>query len=153
MTDPSHQVYELYIRTTPERLWRAITDGAETPHYFFGTELQPAPREPGEPMRYVRDGRTVLDCRVIEADPPRRLVHSFVATHQDDADPESRVTWEIVPLGEVCRLTLVHEHYAGDTETSRGTIEGWPIVLNGLKTYLETGNELVITWPEAVETA
>ncbi len=94
MTDVSRQVYELYIRTTPDRLWRAITDGAETPHYFFGTELEPAPREPGEPMRYVRDGQTMLDCRVIDADPPRRLVHSFVATHQKEADPESRVTWD-----------------------------------------------------------
>ena len=54
-------------------------------------------------------------------------------------------------MGEVCRLTLTHEHYAGDTETSRGTLTGWNPVLSGLKTLLETGLPLEITFPEGEE--
>ena len=95
----------------------------------------------------------MLEGELLEIDPPRRLVHSFIVSHRkpEDRDPPSRVTWEIEPMGEVCRLTLTHEHYAGDTETSRGTLTGWNPVLSGLKTLLETGLPLEITFPEGEE--
>jgi uncharacterized protein YndB with AHSA1/START domain len=87
-----------------------------------------------------------LKGEVLEINPPHRLVHTFIPAYGDseDRDPPSRVTWEIEPLGEACRLTLTHEHYAGETETYKGTLTGWNPVLSGLKTLLETGTPLRI---------
>jgi uncharacterized protein YndB with AHSA1/START domain len=144
------QVYQIYIRTTPETLWQAITDPAMTKLYFYETVVA-STWKPGTPLcRRRADGTLVLDGEVLEIDPPRRLVHTFVTAYRnaEDRDPPSRVTWEIEPLGESCRLTLSHEHYAGDSETYKGTLTGWNPVLSGLKTLLETGTPLVITFPK-----
>jgi uncharacterized protein YndB with AHSA1/START domain len=144
------QVYQLYIRTTPERLWQAITDPAITKLYFYESSVE-STWKPGGPLNRRRaDGSFMLEGEVLEIDPPHRLVHTFVASHRkpEDRDPPSRVTWEIEPRGETCRLTLTHEHYAGDTETYRGTVTGWNPVLSGLKTLLETGRTLEITFPD-----
>ncbi|HYZ15347.1 MAG TPA: SRPBCC domain-containing protein, partial [Candidatus Acidoferrum sp.] len=63
-------------------------------------------------------------------------------------DPDSRVTWEITPLGATCKLTVVHEHASADTTTAQGTVRGWSMILSGLKTLLETGTPLQIAEPE-----
>jgi uncharacterized protein YndB with AHSA1/START domain len=153
MPQPLRHVYQLYIRTTPEQLWQALTDPALTKLYFYGSAIE-SKLKPGGPLNRRRaDGSFMLEGEVLEIDPPRRLVHSFIVSHRksEDRDPPSRVTWEIEPMGEVCRLTLTHEHYAGDTETSRGTLTGWNPVLSGLKTLLETGLPLEITFPQGEE--
>jgi uncharacterized protein YndB with AHSA1/START domain len=150
MPEPLRQVYQIYIRTTPEKLWQAITDPAMTALYFYELTTESA-WKPGAPLRRCRADRTlVLDGEILEIDPPRRLVHTFVTAYRDpeDRDPPSRVTWEIEPMGESCRLTLTHEHYAGESETYKGTLTGWNPVLSGLKTLLETGQPLVIAFPE-----
>ena len=152
MSQPARHVYQVYIRTTPEKLWRAITDGAITKQYFFGGALQNGDRlAVGAPVTYVDDeGDSITDGVVLEIDAPRKLVHTFIATHRPaaDRDPASRVTWEITPLGEACRLTVVHEHADETTETAVGTTKGWPMILSGLKTLIETGTPLAITMPE-----
>ncbi len=150
MPPPLRHVYQLYIRTTPEKLWQAITDPATTKLYFYESTVESTWR-PGEPLNRRRaDGSFMLEGEVVEIDPPRRLVHTFIASHRkpEDRDPPSRVTWEIEPMGETCRLTLTHEHYAGDTKTYRGALTGWNPVLSGLKTLLETGRPLEIDFPE-----
>jgi uncharacterized protein YndB with AHSA1/START domain len=152
MSQPVTHVYEVYIRTTPEKLWDAITNGAVTKQYLFGAELEPGAMNPGRSMRYHGpDGRQMLDGELLEVEPQRKLVQSWRGMVHPD-DPISRVTWEITPLGESCKLAVIHEHPDETAETVKGTQEGWPIVLSSLKTLLETGKPLEITWPEEAAT-
>jgi uncharacterized protein YndB with AHSA1/START domain len=153
MPQPRRQVYQVYIRTTPEKLWQAITDPAMTKQYFYESAVE-STWKPGEPLNRRRSDRSfMLEGEVLEIDPPRRLVHTFIESDRkpEDRDPPSRVTWEIEPMGDACRLTLTHEHYAGETETYKGTLTGWNPVLSGLKTLLETGRALQITFPEEAD--
>jgi uncharacterized protein YndB with AHSA1/START domain len=154
MQTVKRQVYEVYIRTTPERLWQAITDPEMTKQYFYGSAIQ-TNLQPGTPLNRVRpDGSRMLEGEVLEVDPPRKLVHTFIFKEPNpaDQDPPSKVTWEITALGEVCKLTLTHEHYRGKSVTYQGTLTGWNPVLSGLKTLLETGKPLQIACPEEAAT-
>ena len=72
-------------------------------------------------------------------------MHTFCFAHQKD-DPPSRVTYEIKAMGEMCELTLTHDQFGGETPTYRDVCGGWPVILNGLKTLLETGKGL--PWPK-----
>jgi uncharacterized protein YndB with AHSA1/START domain len=141
---PRH-VYEIFIRTTPERLWRAITDPADTRLYYFGSEVQ-SDWKVGSRLTYLDGGQVSLDCKILEIDPAHRLVHSFAITYDPEAasDRPSRVTWEIEKLGESCRLTLVHDDFDGETRTYHEVEHGWSQILSGLKTLIETGQPLVV---------
>jgi len=139
------KVYEIYIRTTPERLWEAITDSDIRSKYTFGNQITsdwtPGSRfEMGNPAANALLGEGVN----LEVDPPRRLVQSMVALWGEDVKSEgtSRVTWEIEPVGDSCRLTVTHDQLReGANDQLYG---GWPMILSGLKTWLETG-ELLTT--------
>ena len=137
------KVFEIYIRTTPERLWEAITDPEIRAHYNFGAGVRSdwtvgSRLEMGSPKA---DG-LLGDGEVLEVDPPRRLVHTMVALWDDDVKAEgaSRVTWDIAQIEDSCRLTVTHDQLRdGANEQLFG---GWPMILSGLKTWLETGEEL-----------
>jgi uncharacterized protein YndB with AHSA1/START domain len=137
------KVFEIYIRTTPERLWEAITDPEIHSKYHFGaqflTDWTPGSRyELGHPSAEGLLG----EGENLEVDPPRRLVQSMVALWSDDVKSEgtSRVTWEIEPVGDSCRLTVTHDQLRdGANDQLYG---GWPMILSGLKTWLETGQSL-----------
>jgi uncharacterized protein YndB with AHSA1/START domain/DNA-binding transcriptional ArsR family regulator len=141
---PRH-VYEILIKTTPERLWRAITDPADTLLYYYGTKVQ-SDWKVGSKLVYLDGDQVSLDCEILEIDPPRRLVHSFTSAYDPTlaTEPPSRVTWEIEKQGEVCRLRLVHDDFDGETKTYRDVEHGWPTILSSLKTLLETGVPLPI---------
>jgi uncharacterized protein YndB with AHSA1/START domain/DNA-binding transcriptional ArsR family regulator len=143
MSVPPRHVYEVYIKTTPERLWKAITDPADTQLYYYDSKVQ-SDWKPGSRLAYVHDDHVSLECRILEIDPPRRLVHSFSAVFDPEtaADRPSRVTWTIEQLGETCRLTLVHDDFDGETRTYHEVEHGWAEILSGLKTLLETGQRL-----------
>jgi uncharacterized protein YndB with AHSA1/START domain len=143
---PMEKVFEIYIKTTPERLWEAITDSEIRAKYQFGNsvtaEWKPGTRwemgNPGAPGVVLAEGET------LEADPPRRLVVSFNALWGEDVKSEgtSRVTWDIEPVGDSCRLMVTHDQlHEGANDQLYG---GWPMILSGLKTWLETG-ELLTT--------
>ena len=137
------KVFEIYIRTTPERLWEAITDPDVREHYQFG--LRPETDwQPGSPIRmaHPRNPELIGDGEVLEADPPRRLVHTMRALWGDDVKAEGfgRVTWEIEPVGDSCRLLVTHDELR--TDANPQIYGGWPMILSGLKTWLETGEEL-----------
>lgn len=137
MSEPLHQVYQVYIRTTPERLWQALTDPQMTRQYFYGSLVE-SDWKVGSPLnRNNPDGEHMLEGELLEIEPMRRLVHTFYDS--GFADPPSRVTWEIEQLGDVCKLTLTHEHYRGESDVFKSTLTGWNPVLSGLKTLLETG--------------
>jgi uncharacterized protein YndB with AHSA1/START domain/DNA-binding transcriptional ArsR family regulator len=140
---PMEKMFEIYIRTTPERLWEAITDSEIRSKYNFGVRVN-SDWKPGSRIETVHDGAPgpLGEGEVLEADPPHRLVHTMVALWSDDVKSEgtSRVTWEIEPVGDSCRLLLTHDQLReGANDELYG---GWPMILSGLKTWLETGQEL-----------
>jgi uncharacterized protein YndB with AHSA1/START domain/DNA-binding transcriptional ArsR family regulator len=145
LENPMEKVFEIYIRTTPERLWEAITDPEMRAKYNFGNQITsdwtPGSRfEMGNPRADGLLGEGVN----LEVDPPRRLVQTMVALWGEDVKSEgtSRVTWEIEPVGDSCRLVVTHDQLReGANDQLYG---GWPMILSGLKTLLETG-ELLTT--------
>ena len=136
-------VYEILIRTTPERLWAALTDPEQSRLYYFGTRVE-STWEAGAPYRYAYpDGTTMIDGEVLESGPPRRLVTSFVHRFGPVAEPRpSTVVFEIEPLGSACKLTLHHTDLDPNDPTTAGFAEGWTRIFSGLKTLLETGSPL-----------
>ncbi|HVB42496.1 MAG TPA: metalloregulator ArsR/SmtB family transcription factor [Streptosporangiaceae bacterium] len=139
------KIYEIYIRTTPERLWEAITDPRIRSKYNFGAAVNSA-WTPGSRLEMAAPKADGLlgEGEVLEADPPRRLVHTMVALWSPEVKAEgaSRVTWEIQPVQDSCRLTVTHDQLRdGANDQIYG---GWPMILSGLKTWLETG-ELLTT--------
>jgi uncharacterized protein YndB with AHSA1/START domain len=137
------KVFEIYIRTTPERLWEAITDPQIRARYQFGVGCK-SDWTPGSSFTMEHPGRPELlgEGVNLEVDPPRRLVQTMVALWGEDvaAEGTSRVTWEIEPVGDSCRLTVIHDQLReGANDQLYG---GWPMILSGLKTWLETGEEL-----------
>ncbi|MGH2407119.1 MAG: ArsR/SmtB family transcription factor [Candidatus Limnocylindrales bacterium] len=145
LESPMEKVFEIYIKTTPERLWQAITDPDIRSKYQFGVH-QTTDWTPGS--RYAQSGQggpgPLAEGVNLEVDPPRRLVQSMVALWGEDVKAEgtSRVTWEIEPVGDSCRLMVTHDQLReGANEQLYG---GWPMILSGLKTWLETG-ELLTT--------
>jgi uncharacterized protein YndB with AHSA1/START domain len=137
------KVFEIYIRTTPERLWDAITDGEIRAKYNFGASAE-SDWKPGSryELRHPDGPLLLAEGEVLEAEPPLRLVHTMQALWSDDVKREgtSRVTWDIEPVGDSCRLTVTHDELpAGANDELYG---GWPMILSGLKTWLETGEQL-----------
>ncbi len=144
---PKH-VFEVYIRTTPERLWRAITDPADTERYYYHCRVE-SDWTPGSSLRYVDNGRLSLDCIITEIEPQKRLAHTFTAKFDPvlAAEPPTRVTWEIEQMGELCRLRVTHDDFPAENATFRDTAEGWPVILSSLKSLVETGEPLHFPMP------
>jgi uncharacterized protein YndB with AHSA1/START domain/DNA-binding transcriptional ArsR family regulator len=139
------KVFEIYIRTTPERLWQAIIDPQIRSKYNFGAGVT-SDWTPGARLEMGHPGGNGLlgEGEVLEVDPPRKLVHTMTALWGDDVKSEgpSRVTWEIEQVADSCRLLLTHDQLReGANDQLYG---GWPMILSGLKTWLETG-ELLTT--------
>jgi uncharacterized protein YndB with AHSA1/START domain len=137
------KVFEIYIKTTPERLWQAITDTDMRRKYNFGAVVT-SDWTPSSRYQAVGGASTIFEGENLEVDPPRRLVQSFRALWGDDVKSEgtSRVTWEIVPIGDSCLLTVTHDQLREGANNQ--LYGGWPMILSGLKTLLETG-ELLTT--------
>ncbi|MDX6667612.1 MAG: hypothetical protein QOK04_992 [Solirubrobacteraceae bacterium] len=137
------KVFEIYIKTTPERLWEAITDDEMRRRYNFGVGVS-SDWTPGSRYEagHQAAGVTIAEGENLEVDPPRRLVQSFTALWSEDVKAEgiSRVTWEIEPVGDSCRLTVTHDELREDAHDE--LYGGWPQILSGLKTLLETGESL-----------
>jgi uncharacterized protein YndB with AHSA1/START domain/DNA-binding transcriptional ArsR family regulator len=139
------KVYEIYIKTTPERLWEAITEPELRAKYNFGVRVS-SDWTPGSSYEGTSPGAggALMQGENLEVDPPRRLVQSFTALWSDEVRSEgaSRITWEIEPVGDSCRLTVTHDELAEGANAE--LFGGWPMILSGLKTLLETG-ELLTT--------
>jgi uncharacterized protein YndB with AHSA1/START domain len=139
--------YETYIRATPERVWQAFTDGDLTARYFYGARVQSTWR-PGDEIVFVGpDGTTRMSAGTIaEADPGRRLVYRARLLYDPEVakDAPIRLTWEIAPLGEVCKLVLTHDEFEGQTATYRAVTGGVPVLMASIKSLLETGEPLSV---------
>src|SRR6202790_267188 len=135
------KVFEIYMRTTPERLWHAITDTEMRRKYNFGAVVT-SDWTQGSRFEGRGNGNLIFEGENLEVDPPRRLVQNFRALWGEDVKGEgtSRVTWEIEPIGDSCRLTVIHDQLREDAREE--IYGGWMMILSGLKTLLETGGSL-----------
>jgi len=139
MARTATQVYQLFIKASPEQIWAAITRPEFTERYFHGARI-----EVREGRRYssLGDGRA-WDEPVLQEDPPTRLVHQWSSGYDPElaAEAKSRVTWEIEPRDDgTCLLTVVHDRLERAPKTAANVAgEGWMYVLSNLKTLLETG--------------
>jgi uncharacterized protein YndB with AHSA1/START domain len=141
------QIYRIFIRATPEQVWRGITDPAFIARYFHGSRVANELRPGGRWLSTSPDGAEVWnDGEVLECDPPKRLVHTWTSMYDPEAakEPASRVTWEIEPVENgVCLLTMTHDRLERSPLTAvRVSGRGWMHVLSGLKTVLETGQPM-----------
>jgi uncharacterized protein YndB with AHSA1/START domain len=137
------KVFEIYVRTTPERLWEAITDPTIRARYHFGASVQ-SDWTPGSHYALEHPGADgpLAEGENLAIEPPRKLVQTMQVRWSEEAEREgtSRVTWEIEPVGDSCRLTVIHDQLSDDA--SPEIYGGWPMILSGLKTWLETGETL-----------
>jgi len=140
--DGAMAVFEIYIKTTPERLWEAITDPKLRARYSFGVETHSDWTAGSSYEASVPGVIEIAAGENLEVDPPRRLVQSFNARWSDEvkAAGTSRVTWEITPVGDSCQLTVIHDRLSANANPE--LYGGWPMILSGLKTLLETGESL-----------
>jgi len=138
------KVYEIYIKTTPEQLWHAITATDMRSKWNFGAVVT-SDWKRGSRFEGMGGSNLIFEGEVLEIDPPHRLVQSFRALWGDDVKSEgtSRVTWEITQIRDSCRLVVTHDQLReGANEQLYG---GWPMALSGIKTLLETG--AILTTP------
>jgi uncharacterized protein YndB with AHSA1/START domain len=143
LEETMEKVFEIYIKTTPERLWEAITDPELRSQYSFGVGVS-SDWKPGSRYEaaHAAAGVAIAEGENLEVAPPHRLVQSFNALWSDEVKAEgtSRVTWEIEQVEDSCRLTVTHDQLReGANDELYG---GWPMILSGLKTLLETGERL-----------
>jgi len=142
-TAQTTQVYQVYIRATPEEIWDAITTPEFTARYFHGARITVTRDHYGSRSP---DGEVWGDAKTFEWDPPRRLSHGWRSMYDDEMarEEESRVTWEIEPQGNgTTLLTVVHDRLEGAPKTAASVSgRGWMGVLSALKTLLETGEAL-----------
>jgi uncharacterized protein YndB with AHSA1/START domain/DNA-binding transcriptional ArsR family regulator len=155
-------VYTTYIRTTPQRLWQALTEPAFTRRYWAGQELE-SDWKPGSAVTYILPNGSRIedpDQVVMESDPYRRLAytwHTFTPEWADAfgqpedlrasyaAEPRSTATFDIEDLGEMVKLTVRHDGFAEGSAVLTGLRQGWPLLLAELKTLLETGDVMTGT--------
>ena len=153
-------VYTTYIKTTPERLWQALTDPAFTRRWWqtsFETDWKV-----GSPMVWDNNGITIADPEqvVLESEPHRRLAytwHTFTPELKSRfgmdeelfaklaAERRSRVTFDIEPAGDLVKLTVIHDDFDPGSTAATMVRNGWPVFLSSLKTLLETGEPLPST--------
>lgn len=155
--DPKAFVYTIYIKTTPQRLWQALTDPTFTRRYW-GVEFE-TDWKAGSPMVWHEGGARTADPEqvVLEAEPGRRLSYTWhtptsewAEAHEIGADVldkiraerRSKVTFEIEPVGELAKLTVIHDDFEPDGILREMVSTGWPQLLSDLKTFLETGEPL-----------
>jgi len=138
-------VYVTYIETTPEKLWEALTDSAFTRQYWFDTEVR-SDWKVGSPFALVMSGTVTDTGEILEADRPRRLSYTFKHERDDDMRSEgaTKVVFTLQPFGKLVKLTVTHEGFGVGSKLLDGISKGWPAILSGLKSLLETGKVLAI---------
>jgi uncharacterized protein YndB with AHSA1/START domain len=137
----SQFVYVTYIRTTPEKLWAALTDPEQMKQYWFGNRCE-SQWTAGSAWKMVATDGTVLDAgEIVEADPPKRLVIRWTNQFKPElkAEGPSRCTMELEPSGAAVKLTITHAIERDPSQFIAAVSGGWPKVLSNLKSLLETG--------------
>ncbi len=149
-------VYVTLIATTPEKLWQAITTPSFIEQYWFGRRKE-SDWKAGSALRSSSpEGKLEWHGEILQSEPPRVLVYTFEVV--GETEPASRVSFRIDPLeatpgprGQAVRLTVTHEDFPPDSTIFKGIVEGWPAILSGLKTLVETGHSLGLEWKTGAE--
>ena len=142
---PPNLVFTVFIKASPELVWRAITESEFTKQYYYASTVE-SDWQPGSPFVYRIGADDAIVGQVLESDPPRRLVSTFDARWDEEVAPDgpTRITWEIEPAGpDVSKLTVIHDGFSDRNATYEQAAGGMPFILSGLKTLLETGKPLV----------
>ncbi|HEX3759816.1 MAG TPA: SRPBCC family protein [Kofleriaceae bacterium] len=145
-TDRSHFVYVSFIRTTPAKLWQALTDPEFIRQYWFGMTIECGWTK-GSPWKLVKpDGHTADIGELLEIDPPRRMVIRWHNEWKPElkAEGPSRCTVEVEPMGSAVKLTITHEIDRPESRLITAVSGGWPLVVSNLKSLLETGQVAVV---------
>jgi uncharacterized protein YndB with AHSA1/START domain len=155
-------VYATFIRTTPEKLWEALTSRDFSEKYWFGFRIEVEQKAGGKvrivpPKEFERVGDHAGEVLVCE--PLRKLVYTWNPKDKPELaqkrDGLSRVTYELTPMGPLVKLRLIHENllpedFERDPNTFQGINNGWPAVFSSLKSLLETGEAISFSIPRAV---
>ena len=145
-------VYVTFIKSTRERVFQALTDGAIIPEYWFGFRLE-SDWKVGGPLRfYSPDGKLAHDDRVLRYEPHSVISYSWhPLMHGFDKEAESRVTFTLEDADGGVKLTLTHDQSPDESIVLPAVSNGWPAVLSNLKTLLETGETLGIRPPNKIK--
>ncbi len=145
MAEKPSSEFVTYIITSAEKLWEALTNRHFTKQYFFGRRMESDWSVASSWKLVMKDGRIDCEGKVLEADPPRQLALTWHVEWMEEFRnlPEAIVTFQIDAFGSVVRLTVSEFHPEGiDPKFVEGGRRGWPIILSGLKSLLETGHPL-----------
>jgi uncharacterized protein YndB with AHSA1/START domain len=148
MSKPSF-VYVIYIASTAEKVFEALTDAKMSERYWTGNRVE-SDWKVGAPfaLKLKREDKDVTG-KVLEVDPPRRLAYTFHPQHDGmENEPASRVTFELEQQKDQVRLTIIHNDFEPGSKVFEGISRGWPLVLSSLKSLLETGRVLRAPWYE-----
>jgi uncharacterized protein YndB with AHSA1/START domain len=139
-------VYVTYIETTPEQLWEALTNSEFSKRYWFGTEVR-SDWNVGSSFALVTDGKTSDTGKILEADRPRRLSYTFKHELFEEMrnEPATKVVFTLEPYGNIVKLTVTHEGFMEGSKLLGAVSNGWPAILSGLKSLLETGKVLAVS--------
>jgi len=140
-------VYVIYIASTPEKVWQALTDSAFTRQYFFGFAVDAEPRVGGAFRLLAPDGRVHVRGKIVSWDPPRLFASTWLVEGMQGYGelPECLVGYEIERSGEAVKLTMTESHsWEVPEEILKGGQTGWPKILSGLKSVLETGKPVAM---------
>lgn len=142
-------VYVIYIASTPDKVWQALTDGKMTEQYWFGYQIS-SDWKVGSPFSVSKGSDKAFDKGVVlESDPPRRLSYTWHPQYDDvKHERPSRVTFELAPFKDQVRLTIVHDDFDEGSKVFKSISGGWPKVLSSLKSLLETGRGLAPSWSD-----
>ncbi len=144
MSKPSF-VYVTYITTTPEKLWNALTTPEFTRQYWFGSHFETDWRAGSSMKSCNPDGSIIFSGKILESNPFRRLAFTFKHVKHDADHAPSHVSYDLEPNGDVVKLTVLHDNFEEGSEVFKGISGGWPMILAGLKSLLETGKPLALS--------
>lgn len=147
-------VYVSYIASTPDKVFKALTDTEATGKFWFGNAAT-SDWKVGSPLTFHREGKLILQGQVLEYDPPRRLSYTFKPMHDElySGEQPSRVVFELEQQRDQVKLTVTHDDFAPDSKVFASISNGWPLVLSSLKSYLETNRVLRAPWYDKQEAA
>jgi uncharacterized protein YndB with AHSA1/START domain len=147
-------VYTIYIASTPEKVFEALTDTDATSKFWFGNAAT-SDWKVGSPVEFRREGKLIVEGRILENDPPRRLSYTFRSMHEpfNGNEKPSRVIFELEQQKDQVKLTVTHDDFADGSKVFESISNGWPLVLSSLKSYLEANRVLRAPWYEKEGTA
>lgn len=141
----SRFVYVTYIRTTPERLWSALTSAEFTRQYWLGIRVDAEWQVGGSWTLTLPDGRTADTGQIVEFEPRKRLAIRWRNEFRPELKAEgwSRCVMELEPSGDAVKLTVTHTIEREDSKFIDAVSDGWPRILSNLKSFLETGSAIL----------